>query len=150
MYDSYFNDIFKAWRMALRRVWRVPWRTHCELLPHLAGVMAPELWFSKRAINFTKMALNNSNSYVQHISKMSVHGAYSIMGGNIRWLKYKYNMNTKEVIGKWKSICSSNRQKDLIRQSVQVIELCGMRDRCVSEFLTRHEISQIIEYICTC
>ena len=136
--------------MALRRVWRVPWRTHCELLPHLAGVMAPELWFSKRAINFSKLALNNPNTYVQYVSKMSVYGAYSIMGGNIRWLKYKYDMNTKEVIGKWKFICGSSRQKELIRQSSQIIELCGLRDRCTSEFLSRGEISQIIEYICTC
>ena len=34
MYDGSFSDIFKAWRMVLRRVWRVPWRTHCKLLPN--------------------------------------------------------------------------------------------------------------------
>ena len=112
--------------------------------------MAPELWFSKRAINFAKLALNNSNSYVQYVSKMGEYGAYSIMGGNVRWLKYKFNMNTKEVTDKWKRTCNSVRHSELIRQSAQLVELCGWRDRTTSEFLTRSEISEIIEYICTC
>ena len=149
MYEGSFNDIFKAWRMALRRVWRVPWRTHCNLLPHLAGVMAPELWFAKRAINFVELALNNSNSYVRYISNMSVYGAYSIMGGNIRWLQYKFDMKNREVNNKWKDLCNSDREVALIRNSVQIIELCGMRDRFKSDFLTREEISIMIDYICT-
>ncbi len=34
----------------MRRVWRVPWRTHNNMLPHLAGLIDPELWFAKRCI----------------------------------------------------------------------------------------------------
>ncbi len=37
-----------TWRIAMRRVWRVLWRTHNNMLPHLAGMIDPELWFAKR------------------------------------------------------------------------------------------------------
>ncbi len=45
------DDVYIAWRIAMRKVWRVPWTTR-NVLPHLAGVMDPELWFSKRCIKF--------------------------------------------------------------------------------------------------
>ena len=56
MYEPCFSEIYKALRMALRWVWRVPWRTHCNLLPHLAEVMAPELWFAKKGHKFCKFS----------------------------------------------------------------------------------------------
>ncbi len=52
----------------MRKVWKVPWNTHCNLLPHLPGVMDPELWFSKRCIKFIKMALNSDNIIVRTIT----------------------------------------------------------------------------------
>ncbi len=42
------EEIYIAWRVAICRVWRVPWTTHCKLLPHLANCMVIELWFSRR------------------------------------------------------------------------------------------------------
>ena len=86
MYEPCFGEIYKAWRMSLRRVWRVPWRTHCNLLPHLAEVMAPELWFAKRAINFANLAITSKNKYVKTVSNMGLYGSYSTFGGNVRWL----------------------------------------------------------------
>ncbi len=66
----------------MRKVWRVPWTTHCHLLPHLAGVMDPELWFSKRCIKFIKMALNSDNIIVRTITNVGFNGTRSIMGVN--------------------------------------------------------------------
>ncbi len=37
------------------------------MLPHLAGVMDPELWFSKRCIRCNKMARNSDNVTVSTI-----------------------------------------------------------------------------------
>ncbi len=42
------EDIYTAWKIVMRRVWRVPWITHNNKLPHLAGMIDPELWFAKR------------------------------------------------------------------------------------------------------
>ncbi len=37
MFNSCTEEIYIVWRVAIHRVWRVPWTTHCKLLPHLAN-----------------------------------------------------------------------------------------------------------------
>ena len=29
LYDDSMENLCKSWRIAIRRVWRIPWRTHC-------------------------------------------------------------------------------------------------------------------------
>ncbi len=84
------DDVYIAWIIAMRKVCRVPWTTHCNLLPHLAGVMDPELWLSKRCITFIKIALNSDNIIVRTITNVRLNGTYSIMGNNWRHLRSKY------------------------------------------------------------
>ncbi len=76
--NNCMDDVYIAWKMriALHKVWRVPWTTHCNLLPHLAGVMDPELWFSKRCIKFIKMALNSDNIIVRTIINVGLNGTH--------------------------------------------------------------------------
>ncbi len=66
---------------------RIPWTTHCNLLPHLAGGMDLELWFSKRCINFIKMTLNSDNIIVRTITNVGLIRTHSIMCGNWRHLR---------------------------------------------------------------
>ena len=145
LYDSSLSVVFKAWRMAIRRVWRVPWRTHCNMLPHLAGVLPPELWFCARAINFLNLGIKSNNIYVKTVMNMGLYGAYSVIGGNLRLLEYRYNMNIKEMYKNWSATCQS--ESEVIRLVEQVKELCDLRDRNVSEF-TNKEICDIIEFLC--
>ncbi len=86
-FSNCMDDVYIAWRIAMRKVWRVPWTTHCNLLPHLAGVMYPELWFSKWCIKFIKMALNSYTIIVRRITNVGLNGTYSIMGDNWRHLR---------------------------------------------------------------
>ncbi len=39
--NNCMDDVYIAKRIAMRKVWRVLWTTHCNLLQHLAGVMDP-------------------------------------------------------------------------------------------------------------
>ncbi len=50
----------------MRRVWRVPWRTHNNMLPHLAGMIDRELWFAKRCIKFISMCMKSDNNSQNH------------------------------------------------------------------------------------
>ncbi len=50
-------------------------------MPHLAGVTDPELWFSKRGIQFIKKALiiNSGNIIVRTINNVGLNVTQSIM-----------------------------------------------------------------------
>ncbi len=39
VFDKCMEDMCTAWMIVIRTVWRVPWTTHCILLPHLSGCM---------------------------------------------------------------------------------------------------------------
>ncbi len=64
------------------RVWRVPWRTHNNMLPHLAGMIDPELCFAKRCIKFIGMCMKSDNNTVKTISMIGVNGLYSGLCAN--------------------------------------------------------------------
>ena len=106
LHDNCMNDIYKAWRIAVRRVWQVPWTTHSCLLPHLAGCMAPELWMAKRFINFIMSGINSKNKTVKYILEMSKQSPFSVFGGNVRTLRYKYDLNICNVNSSWNEQCN--------------------------------------------
>ena len=146
IYDDSLTDIFRAWRVATRRVWRVPWHTHSSLLPHLAGVMTPKLWFDKRAIKFALMGLNSSNTNAKTILSMGVWGSYSIFGGNVRSLKFRYDLNVKAPGRQWSLMVNNS---DDVRKAEQVIELCNIRDHYPYDILSKEECKELISFICT-
>ena len=147
IFNNSMEGLYRAWRVTVRRVWRVPWRTHCNLLPHLAGVMAPEFSFAKRAIGFTKLCCESKNKTVQMISGMGLHGKHSILGANARHLIAKYDLNCNVVENKWRELCTD--QSNVVRVSEQIKELCFMRDTHNTGVLSMSDTKCIIEMLCT-
>ena len=144
--DVSFNDLLRAWRVATRRVWRVPWLTHCSLLPHLAGVMSPELWLQKRTLNFINMGLDNDNINVKTVLRMASRSTHSIFGSNVRTLEYKYGLCPRNITRSWKMICT--QEVNLIRIASNIKELCIMRDRNFDQPLTSSQCNEIIAHLC--
>ncbi len=141
------NDVYISWRIAMCKVWRVPWTTHCNLLPNLAGVMDPELWFSKRCIKFIKMALNSDNIIVRTITNVGLNGTHSIMGGNRRHLRSKYGMEECNVMKSWDEKCKNECESVGVYE--QIREMCSWRDRCGMALFNKEDGSTIIEFLCT-
>ncbi len=110
-------------------------------------IMDPEFWFAKRCIIFLNIALNSSSQNVKLISNMGCLGTYSIMGGNIRLLIEKYDMNVKNVMKAWNERTSKNEK--LVRVSEQVKEVVGMRDSYIGSVMFRSECDDILTFLCT-
>ena len=106
-----------------------------------------ELWFSKRCIKFLKMAMNSKNEVVRMITNMGVNGLHSIIGGNFRVMKARYDMDVSNVFKMWKDKC--DEESEHIRISEQINELCGWRDRCHESFLSRSDCKTMIDFLCT-
>ena len=148
LFDKGIDGICRQWRVAVRRVWKIPWQTHCNLLPFFANVMDPVLWFAKRCLSFVLKALNSKNYTVAYISGMARYGAHSVLGGNIRFLNERYLMDYKEIQKKWAAECIV--QTDTIRLVEQVKEIIDMRDDYVCRgLLNKEECQDIITYLCT-
>ncbi len=117
------------------------------MLPHLAGMIDPELWFAKWCIKFISMCMKSDNNTVKTISMMGVNGLYSDLGANYRVLCTKYGMNLNNIMKVWNE--RSANEEDIIRKCEQVRELCEVIDRCVTSILNKEESYTIIEFLCT-
>ncbi len=91
------EDMYTAWRIAILRLCRIPWTTHCILLSHLSSCMDIELWFSKRCIKFLKMAINSKNSVVRIVTDIGKSGMHSVMGGSLRLIQSRFAMEQYKV-----------------------------------------------------
>ena len=148
LFNTCMESVYTAWRVAMRKVWRLPWLTHCNLLPHISGNIGIELWFAKRCIKFLEMAYNSDNAVVRTIARMSDYGTYSIMGGNRRYLQCHYDMNVHNIYKHWKCLCEN--EDNIIRISSQVKELCEWRDSCaIDSPLNQGDCKYIIDFLCT-
>ncbi len=99
----YVSQVFPMFKSCIEelyithRVWRVPWVTHCKLLPHTANCIHIKLCFSRRCMRFIKMAINSCNIVVKTITNMGINGLYSEMGANKRFLQSKLYIEEMNV-----------------------------------------------------
>ena len=139
------NSLYVAWRTAMRKVWRIPWTTHNDFLPMLADVMPPNLMLEKRAITFSHQLLNSNNRTVNMITGMALHGSHSVLGQNMKYLIYKYDLNVNSVYKFWNTYCQVN--PDLIRHCEQIKEICKMRDSYHEYIMTRPEAKSLMDVL---
>ena len=109
--------------------------------------MPPKLSFAKNAISFAKLLLRSDNPVVKMVTGMGIYGYHSILGQNFKYLTSKYNLDSKTVIDDWKNLCQVQHEE--IRLSDQIKELCYMRDTYQQHMLSREEIKDLIDTLCT-
>ena len=148
LFEGGSDRMCTQWRIAIRRVWKIPWQTHSRLLPHIADVLPPELWFAKRMISFVKNALNSLNTIVSYVVGMSQFGSHSVLGCNIRYLYSKFDMSCNEVMKSWNHICLEDF--DNKRVAEQIKELVYVRNRCHYGLgvLSKEECNTLIDFLC--
>ena len=88
------------WRKALRCVWSVNNRTHCDIITSLSNQFPLILSLKKRFIKFTRNCLVSQNNIVKFISQVAICNPMSNTGSNYRGtldshgkLSIKSNMN---------------------------------------------------------
>ncbi len=43
-----YNDLYKAWHIAIHRVWHIAWQTHCNMLPLIEGLWTQNFGLPKK------------------------------------------------------------------------------------------------------
>ena len=145
LYDDSTASLCRAWRCGVRKVWRLPYRAHCNILPLLADSLPPEFLIEKRSISFVKQMTSSYNPVVKAVTNISCNQVHSVLGSNVRHLSARYNMDVKHVYTRWNRMFDDNAA----RSASQVAELCDMRDSVNETFLSRSELKDIIAAIVT-
>ena len=131
----------------------MPYRAHCDLLPHISGIQNLDVVLEKRFMKYVLSGINHENAVVNLIFNHGVRN-FSRIGQNVNFICNKYdirpNMLSKANIihaisEKYKN---SHRESDC-RIGEQVRELAITRDSFDQHLLERSEICDIIEFLTT-
>lgn len=158
--NTNISDFCIAWHKAIRRIWSLPNRSHCALLPLLAGCLPIYDIICTRYLAFINACINHSSYVISSIARYAVRDgrASSPMGLNLVLCAKRYCCSTgdlllsqyRRIVNNFYSLQVSNETKIA---SVLLTELLCIRDGEFNfsehPFLSRDEIELLINDLCT-
>ena len=158
LYHVEFNKLCINWRKAMRRLFKLPCRAHCNLLPVITDILPVDVLTDTRFIRHLSSGLRHKNETVKFLFNMCFGLDRSVMACNIRHICNKYSImfSNRNLEGSSTTVNQIKRHfyNSISEQhrviSAQVNELIVMRDLVCQEFnLDRNDICDIIEYLTT-
>ena len=152
--DKLMSVFYVTWRKAIRKVFRLPYRTHCDLLPVIAECSHIETQLLCRLVKFVNGAISSHNVQLNLLMNIAINGSLSHMSDNINHMLSKakitrhmvksYNINNLlDIVNKNVNIPSENSVK--IGAFVRTVVF----DRDYASFLSIEELNSILNIICT-
>ena len=91
------NKISIRWRMALRRIWNLPYNTHCDILPLISSQAPIEIQLKCRFVKFYRSLLESENNLIRYMSKLMTFSSNSVMGNNLNRILYDLDVDILEL-----------------------------------------------------
>jgi hypothetical protein len=158
--NEQINDLCVAWRKSLRRIWGLPFKSHCYLLPLLSQCLPLADEICRRSLHFIKVCYNNDSSLVRAVTKYCLQfGRHSsIIGHNLLFCLQLYKCNIEDIInGRVNGIINNFVFKSFedcqLQTACFVRELLLLRENTLllpDTNLSRDELEQLIDFVCTC
>ena len=79
------HNFYVAWRKVVRKLWRLPYITHCNLLHTINNSLPIQISLEKRGVKSIWSCLNSDNCVVKTISQLATKLPRSVFGHNYRW-----------------------------------------------------------------
>ena len=135
----------------MRRILRVPVRTHCRLLPLQGKCSSIEVSIQNRIRRFVCSMLNGSNVIIKCLANRCRYHCVSPMGSNMSCISLQCVMNGDDAcIFKARQVNHDFVNNSDEADSATCCELIDTRDGLSSiECLTRSECIEIINLLCT-
>ena len=87
-----------ARRNALRKVWKLPYASHRDLVPLIAECVPIDVALVFRFMKFYRTVSLSDNMIVNYIANTMTFAYRSTMGQNVRHIMSKYNMTHHELL----------------------------------------------------
>jgi len=147
-----------AWRIGLRRIWKLPNTTHCSLLPVISHCLPIFDELCRRSLNFARSCITRDCYLIRFIASFGiVHARHSSpIGRNVLHCVKRYHCTYNNFLfGSVNSIVSSFCSKSIgdstFSKATLLSELICVRDGLcdIAINFTKEELLSIIEYVCT-
>ena len=79
-----------TWRKAIRKIFSLPYNTHCILLPYICDYITICNQLYKRVVSFLSGIRNSPNNITKLCYKLAVQGSCSAICNNITYISHKF------------------------------------------------------------
>ena len=139
-----------AHRKGTRKIFNLPYTTHCKYLPIISDMPECHYWFCKRFLKMYIKCRRSSNELIKYISHVVVNEK-SIWGKNVRYLLYKFNW-TLMMFDEPSAYMDIHRPVALDEDIIacqNINELIDIRDGFVECCVTSSEANMLLNELCT-
>ena len=114
----------------MRKVWKLPNLTQCNLLPVITNCLPLYVILEKRLLKFIWSIINSENRIV---FKFALNNRRSVLGKNFRYLTFKYTIKCSSWYKYWSYInsCISDFVSISYNQDVFIVG-STIRELCIS------------------
>ena len=96
------------WRKAHRQVLSAPYRTHCDIIPLIAGNVPIECFLDCKFLSFYKSIASSENKTVRYVTNINTYDPKSTLGKNILHLIHKYDVSVEDILTSSKKMLKAN------------------------------------------
>ena len=83
--------------MALRRIWSLPFNTHCDILPLVSKQLPLDIQLKCRFLKFYKSLSISENELIRYLAKFKTFSNNSTMSSNLKMILYELNVDLYEL-----------------------------------------------------
>lgn len=151
--SKYMSIFYVTWRKAIRKLFDLPLRTHCDLLPVIANCKHIETQLLCRFTKFIYNALSSQNKSLQLLVNITTHGSRSATASSFNHLLSKscltLHMFKTCTLAKLLQIVSSINGQDNCTFNIGAFARSVVFDRESPSFLSIDELNSILTFLCT-
>jgi hypothetical protein len=150
--DKHAAKFYVSWRKALRKIFDLPYRTHCEMLPIIANCMPIEYQISCRIVKFISNSLSSQNMHVQFLMNLVTRGSRSSISVSFNHILAKCKLSVGVLNGgSMHSVLSVLKGKyypgdNTLRAALFARDVALGRE--YPQLLGRVELEDILHHIC--
>ena len=154
--SEFMKSLSTSWRKAVRRICKIPYKSHSRLLPHLLNSDPLNISVEKRIARFFNSLIRSDTENIRYLARRCMEQTVSNMGTNfhhifndVNYIRSgtvtNINMIMKEIHVKWYEKCNNND----IHVANLCTELMNVTDGVYYSILTYQESVDIINLLCT-
>jgi hypothetical protein len=158
LFNPTIESFCVAWRKGLRRIWKLPYNTHCSLLPVVSQCLPIFDELCRRFLNFARSCVTHECPLIRFIANNGIVHSRSLspIGQNVLYCLNRYNCTYNsflcDSVNRIINCYYSNSIEDSTFCTANLlIELISVRDG-ISEIaidLNKEELQFIIDNVCT-
>ena len=150
------NQFYVTWRKAIRKLFNLPYKTHCNLLPTIVGTQSIECQIITCKIKFICSALQSPNVSLQHLMNIAIQGSGSCISKSINHIlaTFKYTIDkvcnrSNTLINDIKVACNNNVDIHILQTGGFIRDVLMDILYPESGILTKQELGDILNLLCT-